>query len=319
MLPFTSHVLSAVVDKRRPVATPIRNAHFGGPGQNYGTPHIQLDILTSPEGLATAISHGVKSKRAPKDGWETKTITIPRFSEHDIVKASDLIGLRAPGQQTASEALQRRVLQKTDTIRARFDRTLEYMCIKAMQGQVVDGGGNVIATYAVPASSEVDFQADGSADSPIDVFDDAAVTISRALGQEAGNLIAYCGTDAYKKLRNEATVQALLTGPQGPQLLENGEVRRVGGVTTRRLAAVYADDDGNDQPFLAANEILIASDQMGGEIVYGPCEAPGGLRIQSWFVDTWEDRDPPADYVRVETNPLPVVKRPDSIVRHTVA
>ena len=316
MIPFNSTQLTGVVNKRRPVRTPILDAHFTARRQ-VGTPQIQLDVLRDVEGLAIDISHGVKSTRAKNVGWDTKTFTIPRFSEHDILTANDVLGLRAPGQVNRSEALMGLYNRKLDAIRRRFDRTTEYMAVRAMQGEVVDGGGNVIATYEMEPKVTIKFS--DSTDDPVDVFDDAAVAISRKLGGEPGNLIAYCGINAYKKLRNHDKVQQLLTGPQGPQMIESGEVRRISGITIRRMPNVFADLSGADQPFVDDDTIIIASDDMGGELIYGPCEGSGGrLALVNYLVDTWEEKDPPGTVVRVETNPLPIVTRPDSVRRFKV-
>lgn len=311
MIPFTTTQLTGVINKRRPVRTPILNAHFKTSPQ-VGTTTIQFDVLKDVEGLAIAISHGVKSTRAKNVGWDTLTVPIPRFSEHDVITANDTLGLRAPGQNSRSEPLMALYNRKMDAIRRRFDRTIEYMAIRAMQGEVVDGAGNTIATYDIAPAQNVDF-GDGG-DDPVDLFDDVAVAVSRALGGDPGGLIAYCGVLAYKKLRNSGKVQTLLNTPYGPTFLENGELRKVGGMTIKRLPNVFADLNGNDQPFLPDDAILIASDEMGGELVYGPCEGPGGrLLLVNYFADAWEEKDPPGTVIRIETNPIPVVTRPDSI------
>lgn len=314
-IPFTTTDLVAAVNKRRPVRTPIKDAHFSR-SVLESTDSVQLDIKTSPEGLAVAISRGTRSRRASREGWDTVTVTIPHFSEHDLIKASDLVGARAFGR-TAVETMAMKVAEKLDVLRARFDRTIEYMCIKAMQGQVVDGNGNVIATYnvAAPVAATV---SDGT-DDPIDVFDDAGTRIARALGADPGELVAYLGIAAYKALRTSPKVEQLLGGPAGPQMLANGEVARVAGVRIVKLPAVFVDNSGAEVPFLGDNEVIIASREMGGMMVYGPAETPTGPLMTEFFADAWEERDPAGTVIRVETNPLPLVTRPDSIVRYTFA
>ncbi len=311
---FTSTVLTGVVDKRRPVKTPILDRHFTR-GRQLGTPFAQMDIIDGPEGLAVAIGHGVKSLKAP-DGTESgKTVTIPRFSEHDAVKASDLIGLRASGS-TALRSQQQVYVRKLDAIRGRFDRTKEYMAIKGCMGQVVDGKGNVIATYDVPAIQDVQLIDGGSTDRPIDVFDDLGTSIGRALGGTPGVLHAYCGVGAYGTLRNHPQIAELLTGTNAAnQLLATGELRAISGVVIHKFIGVYADFNGNDQVFIPDDEILVLSEEAGFELVHGPCETPAGLAPQEWFVDTWIERDPPGQMMRVETNPLPIVTRPEAVRR----
>ena len=312
-IPFSTTDLVAAVNKRRPVRTPIKDMHFSR-SVLENTDSVQLDIKTGPEGIAVAISRGTKSRRAEKAGWDSLTVTIPHFSEHDLIKASDLIGVRAFGRTTV-ETMAMKVAEKLDDLRSKFDRTMEYMCIKAMQGQVVDGNGNVIASYSVaaPVAATV---SDGT-DDPIDVFDDAGTKISRALGSDPGEVVAYMGVNAYKALRTSPKVEQLLNGPAGPQMLANGEVARVGGVRIVKMPAVFIDNSGNEVPFVGDNEVIVASNQMGGMMVYGPAETPNGPLMTEYFADSWEERDPAGTMIRVETNPLPLVSRPDSIVRYT--
>ena len=317
MIPFSRAELIGVVSQRRPVQTPILDNHFSNT-RNLGSRTVQLDIKMSPEGLAEAISPGAESNRASRAGWETMTLTIPRFSEHDLLKAADIQDLRQPGTRNQQIPLMQAINDTMDPIISRFDRTREYMAIKAMQGQIEDGAGNIIATYGVPSATDVTFKSDGTGDNPIDVFDDEAVAIAQELGSEPGGLIAYCGPGAYKALRNESKVLDLLNGPQGPQMLEGGEVRRIGGVTIRRLPSVFVNNQGVEQTFVPDNEIIIASNAMGGTELFGPCETPEGMRMMNRYVDTWEERDPAGQRFRVETNPLPLVRRPASIRRLNV-
>lgn len=320
-LPFTAEQLTRVIDKRRPAATPIRDRHFATRSQ-YGTPAIGIDIKTGPEGIAVAISHGVESTRAARDGWSHMTLEIPRFSEHDMVKAADLVGLRAPGQVSQSEALMMRYNDKLDLIRTRFDRTLEYMCIGAIKGSVTDGGSNVLVTYAVPAADTVTFNSASAGDNPFDQFRQAIRTISRALGGPPGQIYAYCGDTAFDLLCNQHQVvaaRANIGGNAEVGISNGGIVERVGTVLVENYPYVYADSNGADQPFVATNEILFVPTAIEGEILCGPCEAPSGLLLQEWFVDTWQERDPAATIVRVETNRLPLVRRPDAIYRMTVS
>jgi hypothetical protein len=315
-IPFSSTVLSGVIDKRRPVKTPIVDRHFTSFVQ-WGIPYGQIDVVTDPEGLAVVVSHGAKSLRAPDGAESGKTISLPRFTEHFTVAAVDLIGLRQPGsmgQRTQQQVYNR----KMDTVRARFDRTLEYMAIRGCQGQVTDGKGNVLATYDVPAIDEVDFTnapADGG-DDPIDVFDDLGTVIGRALGGDPGVLSVYAGTEAYKIIRRNPKILEMMQGTQAAvTLLESGELRPISGVSIRKHPHVYADFGGNDHLFLAENELLILSDAAKFQLIAGPVETPQGLKSQRWYVDSWDERDPPANICRVETSILPVVTRPEAVRR----
>lgn len=328
MVDFSREVLTQVINKRRPVATPIRDAHFSGPAQLHSSSLITVDIVNGPEGLAKVISSGARSLRAPTDSWSELSLKIPRYSEHDVIKPGDYNGRRMPGTDVAvmSAGIMQLYVQKLDRIRERFDRTVEYMCIKGMQGSVEDGYGNVIATYNVPASTPVVFAPDSGGDDPREVFvEEVTVGITRALGGAGGQFIAHCGTSAYLALYKQHQVQALLKSANGGNLVSiaaDGTTMTIAGIPVQfRLAPeTYIDMNGNHQVFVPDNKIIIASTAMGGEMHYGPCEAPEmQLLMQEWFADAWDERDPPTTFVRVETNPLPLVRRPDTVFSLTVS
>lgn len=319
MLPWTRQQLIGVVNRRRPVRTPLQDRHFPA-GQQYGTRQVQLDIMRSPEGLAVAISAGVESTRAARHGWETQTITIPRFSEHDLVRAADHEAFRIPGRGPADQVpLAQHVNRKLDAITSRFDRTGEFMAIGAMRGEVKDGNGNVIATYQTESPQAVTFKADSGGDDPLDVMDDAVIVISRELGGMPGNVWAYCGTTAYKKLRNQHRIERMLQSNLGPQMLSGGELAQVSGVQIQRMPAVFVDNTGSEQPFVKDDEIIVASDELDAETIFGPCETPEGSIQEQTFVDQWDQRDPAGTVIRVERNPFPLLRRPRAVRRLTVS
>lgn len=300
-------ILSKVVDKRRPVQMTIWDKMFTETHM-MDSNTIAIDVLTDDEGIAQVVSPGAQSRKASQVGWESQTLTIPRFSEHDFVKAGDISGLRTPGSN-AAEQLMAVYVRKMDGIRARFDRTKEFMAMKALLGTIVDGGGRTLASWTLPAAVNVDF---ASVDA-LDAMDNATLAISRALGGPTGEIVAFCGATAFQNLRGNAQVQDLLSGPAGPGMIENGQLAKVGGVTIIRVPWVYKDNTGATQKFLADDKIVIAPTTGLGARVFGPCETPDGLVKTEWFVDTEKLKDPPATKIRVETNPIPVPLRPNAI------
>jgi len=315
MLPWTRQQLAEAIDRRRPVATPVKDRHFPD-GQQFTVRNVQLDIRQRPEGLAVTVSPGVESHRAARHGWETQTITIPRFSEHDMVRAADQEAFRLPGRSpTAQIPLAQHVNQKLDAIRARFDRTMEYMAVGALRGEVKDGDGNVIATYPVENPNAVKFYTDSGGDDPYDVLDDKVVAISRELGGMPGNFYLYAGKDAYKALRNQHRVQDFLQSPYGPQMLAGGELAQIAGINIQRMPQTFVNNAGQEEPFVPDDEIILATDEIDAATIYGPCETPDGSEARRTFVDQWDLRDPAGTVVRLERNPFPLLRRPGAVRR----
>ena len=86
---------------------------------------------------------------APKNSSGKRTAkswTIPHMPFEDVVKASDVIGVRAFGS-TAAETVQGKVLDKLQAMKNKIDATLAYRRSKAKQGIIVDADGTTILSY----------------------------------------------------------------------------------------------------------------------------------------------------------------------------
>lgn len=86
---------------------------------------------------------------APKNSSGKRTAkswTIPHMPLEDVVKASDVIGVRAFGS-TAAETVQGKVLDKLQAMKNKIDATLAYRRSKAKQGLIVDADGSTILNY----------------------------------------------------------------------------------------------------------------------------------------------------------------------------
>lgn len=86
---------------------------------------------------------------APKNSSGKRTAkswTIPHMPLEDVVKAADVIGVRAFGS-TAAETVQGKVLDKLQAMKNKIDATLAYRRSKAKQGIIVDADGTTILSY----------------------------------------------------------------------------------------------------------------------------------------------------------------------------
>ena len=86
---------------------------------------------------------------APKNSSGKRTAkswTIPHMPLEDVVKAADVIGVRAFGSTTA-ETVQGKVLDKLQAMKNKIDATLAYRRSKAKQGVIVDADGSTILSY----------------------------------------------------------------------------------------------------------------------------------------------------------------------------
>ena len=313
---FDNHTITAVVNKRRPFVSRFVNAF---PNKvSVATSSVQVDYIDGPEGLMLAISTNAPSERKTNRNVETKSYVLPRYSEHDFVTLEEQTAFRAPGVMNGGEAFDQLVVSKLDNLRRRIDRTRDFQAIGALQGQVVDGSGRVIATYPVPSAVTEDLtNADINS-----ILDKASVAISRALGFDVGGLVIHAGVTAYRALLENASIREMLKGTQaGVNLVQTGKLELVGGHVIERVSGVYKDDEGDDQTWLADNKVVITSPNMATQEVFGPMAAQGGrMFIGQFYAEQTEERDPNLTKIRVEARPLPLVNRPDGIyqINHVV-
>lgn len=74
-----------------------------------------------------------------------KTFAIPHFPVDDVVKAEDIQGVRAFGQDAnALMGFAEAVNKKLMEIKGKHDITVEYMRVQALKGLIKDGAGNTI-------------------------------------------------------------------------------------------------------------------------------------------------------------------------------
>lgn len=86
---------------------------------------------------------------APKNSSGKRTAkswTVPHMPLEDVVKAADVIGVRAFGT-TQAETVQGKVLDKLQAMKNKVDATLAYRRSKAKQGIIVDADGSTILNY----------------------------------------------------------------------------------------------------------------------------------------------------------------------------
>lgn len=315
ILPFDAITLLRAIEKASaPASTPVLTRHFADAGV-VPTETVQVDVVTGPEGLMVAISRDAESTVGKRELVETKTFRIPRFSEKFSVTPADLVLYRQPGVQNGGAGMAQLVGRRLRNLMNKLASTKEVMAIRALQGEVSDGDGNVIATYPVGNDGSVNF----STTNPREYFDNAATTISRALRSDTVQLICYVGKTAYQKLLLHPDVQALLAGPAGPSMLENGVLRTLHGVTIQRVNGAYTNNSGAETPYLADNAMITTAVGPYFELYHGPCSTPQGIALLPQFVDTWETRDPPTSWTRLESNPLPIVQRPEAVRKATAA
>lgn len=76
-----------------------------------------------------------------------RTFGIPHRPLEDVVKAAEVMGVRAFGTQNTLETVNNRILEKLQNMKNKHDITLEYSRMSALKGILVDADGAVLENY----------------------------------------------------------------------------------------------------------------------------------------------------------------------------
>lgn len=126
---------------------------------------------------------------APKNSSgkrSAKSFKIPHMPLEDVVKAADVMGVRAFGS-TQAETVGGKVLDKLQQMKNKIDSTLAFRRSKAKQGLIIDADGTTILNYFTEfgvSQVEVDFELGTATTNIAAKCQDVIDAVEDALGQE---------------------------------------------------------------------------------------------------------------------------------------
>lgn len=114
------------------------------PGQGVATVTVSIEFENGVLNLLPSRPRGSPSTVGRDSKRNLRSFTIPHIPHDDVVKASDVQGVRAFGSGSRFEAVQTVVNRKLLTMRRKHAITLEYLRVGAMKGQILDADGSLI-------------------------------------------------------------------------------------------------------------------------------------------------------------------------------
>lgn len=321
---FKTRNLVASVEAIHPVKTPVLSKVFSTPLRSLSS-ILEWDIEKDAEGICSTVPSGSPARVVGKDGRDHVAVEAPRFSEKFHVKPSDLDRIRQYGSE-APMLLAELIGREQAKLKAKIDRTREFMAVKALSGTVVDGDANTLVAYTLPAGHAVTLTSTNKwSDSESNIINNLRAwkkLISQATGGAVDSFAAFCGSDVMDAILNNAKVQDMLKYTKGNQVAEEGSIAHLAGVEIEELLGSYKNGAGTRYDLIDSGYIALVGIGVGnaGE-AFAPAEdfeaADGigsGKLPGMFFSKSWTESDPSARWVKVEARPLPIVLRPGSIV-----
>lgn len=292
---------------------------------------VEVEVVKRGRRMASFVNPRSQAKTVERVGSEIRFFRPPYIKEKKEITPDDKL-LKRFGETVYDVAPEERLAEvraeELDELRTRIDRRIEWMCAKALfEGKVVVVGEGVNAEIDFGRSAANDITLSGAqrwGQSGMDVratFLSAARPI-RDDGLRPDDVIL--GSDAVEALLANQRVRDLLDNRRteaGQLTLTNlpSNVEYIGNLFGLELYAyheVFVDDDTNtSEPLVPAKEILVASRGAMTRLCFGVIQDLRSNAAVEYFPKTYQTEDPSAEWIMLQSAPLPVPMQIDGFTR----
>jgi len=297
---------------------------------------IDIDIVDKTgRKMAPFVSPRLEGKVIKDRGFKTRSYKPPYLKPKTITHAGDLL-TRSPGYSIydPADSLEMRASRKLATemldLRDSITRRMEWMAAQLMETGAMDIKGDGIDdvidfgmkdTHKLTLSGTALWSNDAS-DPDMDIENWATLC-----GDDSGvyPTDVVLGKDAYAAYRKNPQVLANLDklrlnlGQMAPEAPSKAQrfIRRLdsAGVNIWTYAEGYYDDDSETtKKFVPDNKIFIGSSQAYAGQHFGAIQDFDSLVPVAYFPKTWEEKDPSARMLMIQSAPLVAAHQIDAFL-----
>ena len=330
---FKVRTLTAAVNAIKAPMRRVYNRIFASHERMEASDRLAFDVISGNETLLSNISIFAPATVDDKTSRKTITITAPRIANKRFIATAELNALRQYGA-LGVEMMKDRIAREQKDMRGKHDRTLEFWAVNALKGTIYDADMSTVlvdygldATHA-PTLTGTALWTDAASD-PIAKIRALKLLIEDDCGTTIDSWLAFLGAGVMNALLGHADVREFLRYDRGSQMAENGRIQRLAEVELDEYNGSYIDGSGTRQRYIGSDEFLLIGicDEL-ADVPFAPVvddDAPGGVgnvgadgRGVMFFSKSWQKKDPSGRWVKCESRPLPVLKRPGAVVDATV-
>ncbi|MCX8016527.1 MAG: major capsid protein [Rhodocyclaceae bacterium] len=284
-------------------------------------------IVESVEGelkLLPAVPVGAPATVAGRDVRKLRSFVVPHIPHDDVLLPEEVQGVRAFGRQQ-QDPLAQVLTRKLARMRAKHEATLEYMRAKALSGVLKDGSGATLydwhAEFGLNKTS-VDFKL---GDANGDVMK-ACLAVARhieehLLGESMSGIYALVSPEFFDRLVAHKSVKDAYAFYAATNPLRDDVRRgfRFGPIVFEEYAGSVTLSGGQSERLIEAGEGLAFP--LGTTSTFVTYFAPANLMeaVGTLGERLYARQVPRADGrgidIHSESNPLPMVRRPQLVVR----
>lgn len=345
--------LTRVIEEVRTPYTFVTDLLFSEFNTNP-TETIGIDSVIGGRRMAPFVTPGASGHLIPGMSHQFSTVTAPNIKAKRPFSARQLLFERTPGSPIFVDGgeivsqVGRRIARDLKYAREQIDQTLEWMCCQALTGVLtyniatadgqpgdaftIDYGRPGAHTVALTGNDTWDTAAASATSHIEEHVQDAKELISDKIGVPVTDCIL--GASAANAFKNNERVRADLDNRRiTPGTLELAQQYRANGaiflgevydVRFWRYSRSITDPFGNATTLIGTDKAHFVSATPGAENVveYGAIDdldaLEGGMLESRFFSKSWREKDPSAQMYLWQSRPLPVPRRPESMMTYTV-
>lgn len=241
------------------------------------------------------------------------TIDLPRYGLQDTILPHEVNEFESLEGQAKAEAISQKIATILKEHKDDYMTTLEFMCVGALFGKVVDGKGKVLFEFRSTANP-IEFK-NKDIDTCLNEIDDALV-------DELGSEVPYeilCSRDFFTKIVNKAKASGAFEDKTASYTEEDGtRILVVDGKRFIPYRASYKDENGNTKKFLKEKSaIVIPKSERVYEVVYGRADHTEAVKVapKMFFAATPQELERGKGWaIDTEMKAIPYCTRPGALI-----
>lgn len=318
--------LSAAINKISPVPSQIRDLGIFKP-KYLSTTHVDIEYQETTQQLIQSRKRGEVAGGVDSPERKMHTFKITHLPVYDTIVADEVQNIRAFGT-TQLQAVENKVIEKLATQKASLEMTREHHMLGALGGKILDANNKVILDIydAFGLKRETISWKFSDEKQSIGAEIDKSLTAMRKKlkGAAVTRWVAFCGDTFLEKLKYHKSLKDIYSRYQEGAAYRNGNA----GINpiTFEFNGIQFIQYNND---FSGSEAAIHSEQAFllpvGTNLYSEFFAPADFNetVNTTALPYYAKRKP-LDFdkgyqLHSQTNPLPMLHRPDLVVTLTAA
>lgn len=293
------------------------------------TTSVSVERKNGVLNILTATERGGQGNANVSGKRDMVSLEIPNFTLIDTIKAADVQNVRKFDTENELEGVYDVVNDKLAEMKAKHEITLEYLRAGALRGNIQDGSGNVLAnlftTFGITQKS-FSFKTSATDTEIPTVLRNVKRYIETSLkGEVMNNVLCLCSGNFFEALVNHSSIKDAYNAYQGktPYRDDLREDFIFNGIHFIEYEGSASNAKGQSLRFIPDNEAIFLP--MGTmnvfETVFAPAdyiEAVNTKGVPYYAKQKIQDFEKGID-METQSNPLPICKRPDLLVKATLS